>query len=288
MEYATLNTGARMPLEGFGVFQIPDHAECERVVYDAIRVGYRLIDTAAAYFNEEAVGRAAARAIADGLVTREELFITTKTWVQDHRSEDTAYEAVKTSLKKLGLDYVDLVLLHQPMGDYFAAYRGLERAYKDGLTRAIGVANFYPGPLTNLCETAEITPAVCQVELHPFFAQEKALANMRAYGIAPQAWGPLAEGRHGIFADGVLTEIGAKYGKTAAQVALRWNTQRGVSVIPKSVHVERMEQNLDIWDFTLSDEDMAAVAAKDLGRSEIVDHDDPAFVKYICGMKIHE
>ena len=208
--------------------------------------------------------------------------------MQDHKSEDTAYEAVSTSLKKLGFDYVYLVLLHQPMGNYFAAYRGLERAYKDGLTRAIGVANFYPGPLTNLCETAEITPAVCQVELHPFFAQEKALANMRAYGIAPQAWSPLAEGRHGIFADGVLSEIGAKYGKTAAQVALRWNTQRGVSVIPKSVHVERMEQNLDIWDFTLSDEDMAAVSAKDLGRSEIVDHDDPAFVKYICGMKIHE
>ena len=288
MEYVTLNTGAKMPLEGFGVFQIPEHAECERVVYDAIRTGYRLIDTAAAYYNEEAVGRAISRAIADGLVSREELFITTKTWVQDHRDEDSACEAVRASLGRLGLDYVDLVLLHQPMGDYFAAYRGLERAHKEGLTRAVGVANFYPGPLTNLCETVEAVPAVCQVELHPFFAQEKAIANMRAYGIAPQGWGPLAGGKQGTFTHPLLTEIGAKYGKSAAQVVLRWNTQRGVSVIPKSVHVERMEQNIDIWDFTLTDDEMAAVAAKDLGHSEIVDHDDPAFVKALCNMKIHE
>ena len=288
MEFLTLNTGAKMPQEGFGVFQIPDAAQCEQVVYDAIKVGYRLLDTAAAYGNEAALGKGVARAIADGLVTREELFITTKVWVQDERNEQTAYDAVKASLEKLGMEYADLVLLHQPMGDYFAAYRGLEKAYKDGLTKAIGVANFYPGVLTNLCENVEIIPAVDQVELHPFFVQQKAIDNMKAYGVVPQAWGPLAEGKHGIFTDEALTAIGKKYGKTAAQVALRWNTQRGVSIIPKSVHVERMEQNLDIWDFALTDEEMAVIAEKDLGHSEIVDHDDPGFVKLLCGMKVHD
>ena len=284
MEYITLNTGAKMPLEGFGVFQIPDLKECEEVVYNAIKTGYRLIDTAAAYANEEAVGKAVARAISDGLTTREELFITTKVWVNDMKSEDAAYEAVKTSLGKMELDYADLILLHQPMGDYFAAYRGITKAYKEGLTKAIGVANFYPAILTNLCETVEIIPAVNQVELHPFFAQEAALENMKAYGVVPQAWGPLAEGKHGIFTDPVLTEIGKKYDKSAAQVALKWNAQRGVSIIPKSVHVERMEQNIDIWDFELTDEEMAKVAAKDLGHSEIVNHDDPAFVKFVLNL----
>ena len=284
MEFITLNTGAKMPLEGFGVFQIPDARECEEVVYNAIKTGYRLLDTAAAYANEEAVGKGVARAIADGLTTREELFITTKVWVTDMKSEDAAYEAVKVSLGKLNMDYVDLILLHQPMGDYFAAYRGITRAYKEGLTRAIGVANFYPAILTNLCETVEVIPAVNQVELHPFFAQEAALENMKAYGVAPQAWGPLAEGKHGIFTDPVLTEIGKKYGKSAAQVVLRWNAQRGVSIIPKSVHVERMEQNIYIWDFSLTDEEMAKIAEKDLGHSEIVNHDDPAFVKFVLNL----
>lgn len=287
MEFLTLNTGAKMPLEGFGVFQIPDAAQCEQVVYDAVKTGYRLIDTAAAYMNEAAVGKAVKRAIADGLTTREELFITTKVWVQDQKTEETAYEAVKVSLAKLDMDYVDLILLHQPMGDYFAAYRGIEKAYKDGLTKAVGVANFYPAILTNLCETVEVTPAVNQVELHPFFVQAEALENMKAYGVVPQAWGPLAEGKHGIFTDPEITEIGKKYGKSAAQVVLKWNAQRGVSIIPKSVHVERMEQNIDIWNFTLTDEEMAKIAAKDLGHSEIVNHDDPAFVKMLVGMKIH-
>ena len=284
MEYITLNTGAKMPLEGFGVFQIPDLTECEEVVYNAIKTGYRLLDTAAAYANEEAVGKAVARAISDGLTTREELFITTKVWVTDMKTEETAYEAVKTSLKKMNLDYADLILLHQPMGDYFAAYRGIEKAYKEGLTKAIGVANFYPAILANLCETVEVTPAVNQVELHPFFAQESALENMKNYGVVPQAWGPLAEGKHGIFTDPELVAIGNKYGKSAAQIALKWNAQRGVSIIPKSVHVERMEQNIDIWDFELTEEEMATVAAKDLGHSEIVNHDDPAFVKFIMNL----
>ena len=285
MEFITLNTGAKMPLEGFGVFQIPDAAECEKVTYEAIKTGYRLIDTATAYFNEEAVGKAVARAIADGITTREELFITTKVWVSDMGTEEAAYEAVKASLKRLHLDYADLILLHQPMGDYFAAYRGITKAYKEGLTKAIGVANFYPAILTNLCEMVEVKPAVNQVELHPFFVQQAAVENMKAYGVVPQAWGPLAEGKHGIFTDAQLTAIGEKYGKSAAQVALKWNAQRGVSIIPKSVHVERMEQNIDIWDFTLTEEEMQIIAAKDLGHSEIVNHDDPAFVKYILNYR---
>ena len=286
MEYITLNNGTKMPLEGFGVFQIPDAAECEEVTYNAIKTGYRLIDTAAAYMNETAVGKAIARAIADGIVKREDLFITTKVWVSDQKTEKTAYQAVKTSLEKLNLSYVDLILLHQPMGDYFAAYRGITEAYRDGLVKAIGVANFYPAILANLCENVEVIPAVNQVELHPFFQQEDALALMKEYGVTPQAWGPLAEGKHGIFTDPELTKIGEKYGKSAAQVAFRWNAERGVSIIPKSVHVERMQQNIDIWDFTLTEEEMAVIAKKDLGHSEIVHHDDPGFVKALNGMRV--
>lgn len=256
MEYFTLNNGTKMPAEGFGVFQIPDAVQCEEVTYNAIKTGYRLIDTAAAYMNEEAVGKAIHRAIEDGLTTRDELFITTKIWVQDMDNETTAYEAIQTSLNKLNLEYVDLILIHQAMKDYFAAYRGMERAYKEGLVKAIGVANFFPHVLANLCENVEVIPAVNQVELHPFFTQEAALENMKSYGVVPQAWGPLAEGKHGIFTDPDLTTIGKKYGKSAAQVALKWNVQRGVSIIPKSVHVERMQQNIDIWDFELTNEEM--------------------------------
>ena len=281
MEYVALNNGTKMPLEGFGVFQIPDAAECAEVTYNAIKTGYRLIDTAASYRNEEAVGKGIARAVAEGLVTREELFVTTKVWVTDQKTEDSAYQAVKTSLAKLNLSYVDLILLHQPMGDYFAAYRGITKAYRDGLAKAIGVANFYPAILANLCENVEVIPAVNQVELHPFFAQADALENMKEYGVAPQAWGPLAEGKHGIFTDPELVEIGKRHGKSAAQVVLRWNAQRGVSIIPKSVHVERMKQNLDIWDFSLTAEEMETVAKRDLGHSEIVNHSDPAFVKFL-------
>lgn len=286
MEFVTLNTGAKMPIEGFGVFQVSDAAVCEQAVYDAIRTGYRLIDTAQAYMNEAAVGKAVRRAIADGLVSREELFITTKLWVSNMKTEDGAYASLKESLAKLDTEYLDLILIHQPMGDYFAGYRALEKAYKEGWVKAIGVSNFYPAILANFCANVEIMPAVNQVELHPFFAQDSAIALMKEYGIAPQAWGPLAEGRHGIFTHPVLTEIGAKYGKTAAQIALKWNAQRGVSILPKSVHAERMEQNFDIWDFTLSDEDLQKIAALDLGHSEIVDHSDPAFVKMINGFRI--
>ena len=283
MEFITLNNGVKMPLEGFGVFQVPDPAQCEQAVLDAIATGYRLIDTAAAYMNEEAVGKA----IAKSGVPREELFITTKLWVQD-ASYEGAKAAIETSLKKLGLSYIDLYLIHQPMGDYVGAYRAMEEAYKTGKLRAIGVCNFYPNRLADLCETVSVIPAVNQVELHPFFQQESALALMKEYGVCPEAWGPFAEGKHGIFTHPVLTAIGEKYGKTAAQVALRWNVQRGVVVIPKSTHKDRMEQNMNIWDFTLSDADMAEIAKLDLGHSEIVDHGDPAFVKMLHSLKVHD
>ena len=282
MEYAVLNNGSKMPMEGFGVFQVPDPAQCEQAVLDAIASGYRLIDTAAAYMNEKAVGEAVKKCG----VHREELFITTKLWVQDANYEG-AKQAIQTSLDNLGLDYLDLYLIHQPMGDYIGAYRAMEEAYQEGKLRAIGVCNFYPARLADLCETVTVMPAVNQVELHPFFQQENALALMKEYGVHPEAWGPFAEGNHGIFTHPVLTKIGEKYGKSAAQVALRWNVQRGVTVIPKSVHKERMEQNLDIWDFALSDEDMAEIAKLDLGHSEIVNHSDPAFVKMLHGAKIH-
>lgn len=282
MEFVTLNNGVKMPLEGFGVFQVPDPAQCEQAVLDAIATGYRLIDTAAAYMNEQAVGAAVKKCG----VPREELFITTKLWVQD-TSYEGAKKAIETSLQNLGLDYIDLYLIHQPMGDYIGAYRAMEEAYRQGKLKAIGVCNFYPAPLADLCETVEVMPAVNQVELHPFFQQEKALATMKEYGVHPEAWGPFAEGKHGIFTHPVLTKIGEKYGKSAAQVALRWNVQRGVTVIPKSVHKERMEQNMAIWDFQLSDEEMQQIAALDLGHSEIVDHSDPGFVKMLHGMKIH-
>lgn len=283
MEYVTLNNGIKMPLEGFGVFQVPDPAQCKQAVLDAINSGYRLIDTAAAYMNEEAVGAA----IKESGVDRNELFITTKLWVQDADYE-SAKKAIESSLEKLGLDYLDLYLIHQPMGDYAGAYRAMEEAYKEGKLRAIGVCNFYPARLADLCETVDVIPAVNQVELHPFFQQEDALALMKEYGVRPEAWGPFAEGNHGIFTHPVLSSIGEKYGKSAAQVALRWNVQRGVVVIPKSVHKDRMEQNMNIWDFELSEEDMNEIAKLDIGHSEIVNHDDPNFVKMLHGLKVHE
>ena len=283
MESVTLNNGVVMPLEGFGVFQVPDPAQCEQAVLDAIAAGYRLIDTAAAYMNEQAVGAAIARCG----VPREELFITTKLWVQD-----ASYEAAKTaldrSLQNLGLDYLDLYLIHQPVGDYVGAYRAMEEACRAGKVRAIGVCNFNAARLLDFCETVDIIPAVDQIEIHPFFQQKEALKVMQEYGVIPEAWGPFAEGKFGIFTHPVLTAIGQKYGKTAAQAALRWNIQRGVAVIPKSVHKERIEQNFDVWDFALTDEEMAEIEALDLGRSEIVDHNDPAFIRMLHNLKVHE
>ncbi len=287
MEYTTLSNGVKMPMEGFGVFQVPEAAVCEQAVTDALAVGYRLIDTAAAYFNEEAVGNAVRVAIKKNGIPREELFIATKLWIQDAGYEN-AKKAFQVSLDKLGLDYIDLYLIHQPMNDYYGSWRAMEELYEEGKVRAIGVCNFYPERLADLCLNARIKPMVNQVELHPFFAQTGALGTMKEFGVQPEAWGPMAEGKHGIFTHSVLTEIGAKYGKTAAQIALKWNAQRGVVIIPKSVHKERMEENLNIWDFRLSDEDMEAIGALDLGHSEIIDHSAADTAKFLNGWKIHE
>lgn len=283
MQYRTLSNGVELPMIGYGTFRIRDAAQCERCVSQALEAGYRLFDTAASYENEAAIGRA----LRGSGLPRKEWFVTTKLWVQD-ASYQRAKAAIETSLQKLGLSYIDLYLIHQPMGDYIGAWHAMEEAYKAGKLRAIGVCNFYPNRLADLCESVEVKPAVNQVELHPFFQQENALALMKEYGVHPEAWGPFAEGSHGIFTHPVLTEIGRKYGKSAAQVALRWNVQRGVTVIPKSVHSERMEQNLDIWDFQLSGEDMAEIARLDIGHSEIVDHSDPKFVQMLHQMKIHQ
>ncbi len=281
MEYTTLRNGVQMPMEGFGVFQIHDLDECERVVLDAIDTGYRMIDTAASYGNETAVGKA----IAKTGVPRSDLFIATKLWVTD-TSYEGAKAAIDRSMANLGVDYLDLYLIHQAMGDYIGAWRAMTEAYKEGKIRAIGVCNFYPHRLADFCETVDELPAVNQVELHPFFQQENALSLMREYGVQPEAWAPFAEGKHGIFTHPVLTKIGEKYGKGAGQVALRWNTQRGVAVIPKSTHKERMEQNLDIWDFRLTDEEMAEISALDIGHSEIIDHTDPKLVQALHGRKL--
>lgn len=283
MEYVKLNNGVEMPMEGFGVFQVSDLSVCERAVLDAVEVGYRSIDTAAAYFNEKAVGSALKKCG----VAREELFITTKLWIQDAGYEN-AKKAFETSLKKLGLDYIDLYLIHQPFGDYYGSWRAMAELYKEGRIRAIGVSNFYPDRLADFCVNVDVKPAVNQIELHPFFAQRNALENMAEFGVCPEAWGPLAEGKHNIFAHPILSKIGAKYGKTPAQVALRWNVQRGVVIIPKSVRRERMAENFDIWNFRLTDAEMAEIDTLDLGHSEIIDHFSPKTAKWLNGWKIHE
>lgn len=283
MEYLTLSNGVKMPQEGFGVYQIPDYDEAKRCVLDALDTGYRLIDTAAAYMNEKAVGDA----VHESGLNRSDVFVTSKVWVQD-MSYEGAKKAVDESLKKLGFDYLDLMLLHQPMGDYYGAWRALEEAYKAGKIRAVGMANCYPQIITDFCLTVDIKPMLNQVELHPFFQQQLNIDTMREYGVIPQAWGPFAEGNYNIFSHPVLNKIGEKYGKTAAQVALRWNIQRGVSVIPKSTHKDRMQQNINVWDFNLSDEDMTEIAQLDTGHSEIVDHTSPEFVKLVHGVKIHD
>ena len=281
MDYVTLRNGVQMPQEGFGVFQIRDLDECERVVLDAIGAGYRLIDTAESYGNESAVGKA----IAKSGVNRADLFISTKLWVTN-TSYEGAKAAIDRSMENLGVDYLDLYLIHQAMGDYIGAWRAMTEAYKEGRIRAIGVCNFYPNRLADFCETVDELPAVNQVELHPFFQQKDALSLMREYGVQPMAWAPFAEGKHGIFTHPVLTRIGEKYGKGAGQVALRWNMQRGVVVIPKSTHRERMEQNIDVFDFSLTDEEMAEIAALDIGHSEIIDHTDPRLVQALHGRKL--
>ena len=289
MEYAVLTNGLKMPMEGFGVFQVRDKKVCKEAVRCAIRTGYRLIDTAASYTNEDAVGEAVREAVKEGICTREELFITSKMWVQDMQSYDTAKKAIDASLEALGVEYLDLYLLHQAMKDYFSAWRAMEDAYREGKIKAIGVSNFYPNILTNFCETVEIRPMVNQVELHPYFTQEPALDTMKYYNVVPEAWAPLGGGRYKPFEDEMLKGMAQKYGKTIGQIILRWNVQRGVVVIPKSVHNERIEENFNIWDFSLAAEDMKNISSLDQGYvGTAIKHFDPDFVRMCTSRRIHE
>lgn len=287
MEYVQLNTGAKMPIIGFGVFQIPQDTTTQ-IVLDAIRAGYRSFDTAASYGNEKAVGEAIAQAIAEGLVTREELFITSKIWVQDMKNYEMAAKAIETSLSNLGLEYLDLYLLHQSMGNYFEAYRAMEDAFERGTLKAIGVSNFFPQVLVNFCETVRIIPAANQIELHPFFAQNQALEIMKEYGVQPIAWAPLAEGKFNIFSHPVLSEIAKNHNCSAAQVALAWNIQRGVVILPKSTKPSRMAENIQAGEIHLSDEEMEAINALTLDHSEIINHFDPKLVQMLNRRKIHD
>ncbi len=284
MKTIQLNTGAQMPMLGLGVFRISDKKQCRQAVLHAIRTGYRLIDTATAYTNEDAVGDAVRQAIDEGLCTREELFITSKVWVTDMKNYDTTRRAVEKSLKTSGLEYFDLYLEHQAMNDYFAAWRGLEGAYKDGQVRAIGVSNFYPHALANLCECVEIRPAVDQIEIHPFFIQREALVNMKRYGVVPEAWAPIGGGRYSPFKNEILQRIAEAHGKTVAQVMLRWNLDRGVVVIPKAARLEHIEENFDVWDFTLTPDENKEIETLDLGLGgQRTKHFDPDFVRMCLG-----
>ncbi len=279
MKTVTLNNGVVMPQIGYGVYQVSP-AECERSVADALSVGYRMIDTAQAYHNEEGVGAA----VKKSGIARDELFLVSKVWISNY-GFDKAKASIDESLRKLGTDYIDLMLLHQPFCDRYGAYRALEAAYKEGKVRAIGVSNFYPDHFIDLASNVEIVPAVNQVETHVFDQQIEAQGYMKEFGTYMMAWAPLAEGRNNFFTNPVLEEIGKKYGKSVAQVALRWLIQRDVIIIPKSVHIERMQQNMDIFDFELSQDDMDAIAALDTKESLFFDHHAPEVVKMFMGWR---
>lgn len=278
MEYVTLNNGVKMPMLGYGVYQV-DPAECERCVTDAIDAGYRLIDTAQAYYNEEGVGNA----IVKCGVPRGELFITTKVWISNAGYEK-AKASIDQSLQKLRTDYIDLLLIHQPFGDYYGSWRAMEEAYRAGKLRAIGVSNFYPDRLIDLCTFCAVTPAVNQVETHVFQQQKAAREIMDKYRVQHESWGPFAEGRKGFFDNPVLAEIARKHGKSVAQVALRYLLQRGVIAIPKSVRKERMQQNIDVFDFSLDQADLQAIAELDEAQSAFFSHYDPATVEFLTGL----
>ena len=275
-----LNNGLEMPILGFGVFQMNDLEECERSVHDAIQAGYCLIDTAASYGNEEAVGKAIARSG----VPRQKIFVTTKLWLADAGYEKTK-RAFDRSLQRLGLDYLDLYLIHQPYNDVYGAWRAMEELYREGRVKAIGVSNFHPDRVMDLILHNEVTPAVNQIETHPFHQQVETQRFLQENNVQIESWGPFAEGRNNIFHNDVLGSIGEKYGKSIAQVILRWLTQRGVIAIPKSVRKERIAENFNIFDFELSSEDMAAIATLDTGQSAFFDHRDPAMVKMLASYK---
>lgn len=276
----TLNNGVEMPILGFGVFQVPAE-QTEQVVTDALAAGYRSIDTAAAYDNEESVGRAIARSG----IPREELFITTKLWIQ-HTGEDTAKREFDMSLQRLGLDYLDLYLIHQPLGNYYSSWRAMQKLHGEGLIKAIGVANFHPDRLVDLIQHNDITPAVNQIETHPFYQRTGDQQLMREHGVQIESWGPFAEGKNDLFSNPTLAEIGAAHGKSVAQVVLRWLVQRDVVVIPKSVRPERMAENLDVFDFALTDDEMTRIAGLDTGSTLFFDHRDPAMVSWLGGRRV--
>ena len=278
MEYRVLSNGVQMPILGYGVYQVTKD-ECERCVSDALRAGYRHIDTAQSYFNEEEVGDA----LQKSGIPREELFITTKVWVE-HYGYEACRASVLESMRKLKTDYIDLMLLHQPFSDYYGAWHALEDFYEEGKLRAIGVSNFYPDRLVDICSFARIRPMVNQVETHPLNQQIEAKKWMDKYGVQIEAWAPFGEGRGGLFQNEALAAIGAKYGKSTAQVMLRWHIQRGVVVIPKSTHYDRMVENFNVFDFTLTDEDMAAIAALDKQQSSFFSHYDPNMVEWFAKM----
>lgn len=279
MKAVTLNNGVVMPQIGYGVYQVAP-SECRRCVGDALRTGYRMIDTAQAYHNEEGVGAA----VKESGIPRDELFLVSKIWISNYGYEK-AKASIDESLRRLGTDYIDLMLLHQPFCDRYGAYRALEAAYKEGKLRAIGVSNFYPDHFIDLASNVEIAPAVNQVETHVFDQQTEAQKYMKEFGTHMMAWAPLAEGRNNFFTNPILAAIGEKYGKSVAQVALRWLLQRDVIIIPKSTHIERMQQNIDILDFSLSAEDMAEIGRLDTGRSLFFDHHDPETVKMFMGWR---
>ncbi|MEV7729123.1 aldo/keto reductase [Streptomyces sp. NPDC087917] len=281
MQSVTLNNGVEMPILGYGVYQIPPE-KTEQAVADALTAGYRLLDTAAAYGNEEAVGRA----IKNNGLPREELFVTTKLWVQDAPAQDNARRALETSLTRLGLDHVDLYLMHQPYGDVYGQWRAMETANREGLAKAIGVANFFPDRLLDLILNNEIVPAVNQIETHPFFQRTTDQVLMREHGVQHQSWGGFAEGKNDLFTHPVLTEIGKAHEKSAAQVVLRWLVQRDIVTIPKSVSPDRMAQNFDVFDFELTDRQMAQIADLDTGTTLFFDHHDPEMVAWLSKRRL--
>ena len=282
MQSRRLYNGIELPMIGYGTFQIRDSGQCEQCVSEALEAGYRLFDTAASYENEAAIGRA----LRSSGLPREEWIVTTKLWVQD-AGYDNTLRAFESSLKELGLDYMDLYLIHQPFGDYYSTWRAMERLYREGAVRAVGVSNFTPDRLVDLCMNQELKPMVNQIEIHPFFQQDTALRVMEDYGVVPQAWGPFSEAQKDIFNHRTLAKIASRHGKTTAQIILRWHLQRNIPTIPKTVHKERMAENLDVFDFELSEKEMESIAGMDIGHSEIIDHHCFCTARQLNSVKIH-
>ena len=282
MQSRMLYNGIELPMIGYGTFQIWDSGQCEQCVAEALAAGYRLFDTAASYENETAIGAA----LRGSGLPREEWFVTTKLWVQD-AGYDSTLRAFEASLKKLGLDYIDLYLIHQPFSDYYGAWRAMERLYQEGAVRAVGVSNFTPERLVDLCMNQEVKPMVNQIEIHPFFQQNTALRVMEDYGVIPQAWGPFSEAQKDIFNHKTLVKVAGRHGKTTAQVILRWHLQRGIPTIPKTVHKERMAENLNVFDFELTEKEMESIASMDIGHSEIIDHHCFCTARQLNSVKIH-